>query len=165
MFKATINNNKVVEITGPLGNKFIDEQEFLWDVVKIDDNYFHIIKDNKSYRAEIVKADYENKNFIVKINGSKYEVSLKDKSDLLLEKLGYNSNVIVEVKDIKAPMPGLILDIKIEEGKTVKKGDALMILEAMKMENVLKSPGDVIVKSIKVKIGDSVEKNQVLIQF
>nr|MDQ3393185.1 biotin/lipoyl-binding protein [Bacteroidota bacterium] len=148
MFKATINNNKVVEITGPLGNKFIDEQEFLWDVVKIDDNYFHIIKDNKSYRAEIVKADYENKNFIVKINGSKYEVSLKDKSDLLLEKLGYNSNVIVEVKDIKAPMPGLILDIKIEEGKTVKKGDALMILEAMKMENVLKSPGDVIVKSI-----------------
>lgn len=165
MFKATINNNKVVEISGPSGKGFIDQQEFNWDVVKVYDNYFHIIKDNKSYRAEVVKADYEGKTFLVKINGKKYDVSLKDKSDLLLEKLGFNKTNLVEVKEVKAPMPGLILDIKVKEGMSVKKGDLLLILEAMKMENALKSPGEGIVKAIKIKKGDSVEKNQVLIQF
>jgi biotin carboxyl carrier protein len=68
-------------------------------------------------------------------------------------------------KEIKAPMPGLIFDIKVKEGDEVKKGDAVLILEAMKMENILKSPGDGTVKSIKIKKGQSVEKNQVLIQF
>jgi biotin carboxyl carrier protein len=95
----------------------------------------------------------------------KYEVKLKDKFDLLLEKMGFNNSAILEVKDIKAPMPGLIIDIKVEEGIVVKKGDPLIILEAMKMENIIKSPGEGVVKKIQVKKGDSVEKNQILIQF
>jgi biotin carboxyl carrier protein len=70
-----------------------------------------------------------------------------------------------KVSDIKAPMPGLIVAIKVEEGQTVAKGDPIMILEAMKMENILKSPGDGVVKAIKVKLRDNVEKGQVLIQF
>jgi len=62
-------------------------------------------------------------------------------------------------------MPGLIIDLKIKAGDTVKSGDQLLILEAMKMENIIKSPGDGIVKFIKVKKGDSVEKGQVLLEF
>ena len=57
------------------------------------------------------------------------------------------------------------INLKVAEGDTVKAGDQLLILEAMKMENILKSPGDGVVKKIKVKKGDSVEKNQVLIEF
>ena len=69
------------------------------------------------------------------------------------------------VNDLKAPMPGLIVDIKVQVGNAVKKGDIVLILEAMKMENVLKSAGDGTVKAIKVTPKQNVEKNQVLIEF
>jgi biotin carboxyl carrier protein len=62
-------------------------------------------------------------------------------------------------------MPGLIIDLRVKEGDQVKAGDPLLILEAMKMENIIKASGDSIVKSLKVKKGETVEKNQVLIEF
>ena len=70
-----------------------------------------------------------------------------------------------KVNNVRAPMPGLIIDLKVRNGDTVKAGDALLILEAMKMENIIKAPGDATVKSVKVSKGDGVEKNQVLIEF
>ena len=62
-------------------------------------------------------------------------------------------------------MPGLVLSIMVRVGDSVKKGQGLMVLEAMKMENIIKSPSDGIVKSIYIKKSDAVEKNQVLIKF
>ena len=62
-------------------------------------------------------------------------------------------------------MPGLIIDLKIKAGDAVKQGDPLLILEAMKMENILKSPGEGVIKNLKVKKGDHVEKGQVLMEF
>ncbi|MCL4126550.1 UNVERIFIED_CONTAM: hypothetical protein GTU68_064554 [Idotea baltica] len=62
-------------------------------------------------------------------------------------------------------MPGLILEINIAVGQEVKENDSLLILEAMKMENILTSPRDGIIKSISVSKGDAVEKNQLLIEF
>jgi len=76
-----------------------------------------------------------------------------------------NASVAGSLKEIKAPMPGLILDLKVAPGDQVQKGDVLLILEAMKMENSIKSPGDGVVKEVKVSLKQSVEKNQVLIQF
>jgi len=125
----------------------------------------HLLKNNKSYDVEIVEADFNLKKFVVKVNGSKYELEAKDRLDLLLKELGMENLSESKVKDIKAPMPGLVLELKISEGQEISKGDAILVLEAMKMENILKSPTDGIVKSISVKIGDAVEKNQVLIDF
>ena len=62
-------------------------------------------------------------------------------------------------------MPGLIIQLLVKDGDEVKSGDTLLILEAMKMENIIKAPGDATVKSVKVRKGDGVEKNQVLIEF
>ena len=62
-------------------------------------------------------------------------------------------------------MPGLVIDLKVKAGDVVKAGDPLLILEAMKMENILKAAGDATVKNVTVKKGDSVEKGQVLIGF
>ena len=70
-----------------------------------------------------------------------------------------------KVNDLKAPMPGLIVDIKVKVGDTVKKGDIILILEAMKMENVLKATGEGIIKAIKIAPKQNVEKNQVMIEF
>ena len=113
----------------------------------------------------MVKIDPETKTFTFKINGRNYTVTLKDKFDLLLEKMGMHNTAGSKVNTIKAPMPGLIIDLKIKSGDSVKQGDPLLILEAMKMENILKSPGDGVVKNVKVKKGDSVEKGQVLVEF
>jgi biotin carboxyl carrier protein len=99
------------------------------------------------------------------VNGRNYQVILKDQFDLLLEKMGLNNTSSGKVNNIKAPMPGLIIDMRVSAGDMVKSGDSLLILEAMKMENIIKSPGEGIVKSVKVKKGESVEKNQVLIEF
>jgi biotin carboxyl carrier protein len=70
-----------------------------------------------------------------------------------------------KVSEIKAPMPGLVLRILASEGEEVQKGGNLLVLEAMKMENIIKAPADVIIKSVKVNPGDKVEKNQVMMIF
>ena len=164
MYKATINN-KVFDIDQHDGSITVNGSAFEWDINKVSDGYFHILYQNKGYRAEIVKADIAAKTIIVKINGRNYSVELKDKFDLLLEKMGLNQTATHKVNSIKAPMPGLIIDLKIKAGDSVNTGDPLLILEAMKMENIIKSPGEGIIKNVKVKKGDSVEKGQVLIEF
>jgi biotin carboxyl carrier protein len=102
---------------------------------------------------------------VLKVNGKVYSVDLRDRFDLLLEKMGMNNGATGKANSIKAPMPGLIINLHVKEGDQVMPGDALLILEAMKMENLIKASAQSVVKSVKVKKGDSVEKNQVLIEF
>jgi biotin carboxyl carrier protein len=68
-------------------------------------------------------------------------------------------------RELKAPMPGLVRQILVTEGNSIKKGDALIILEAMKMENILTAPMDGVISGLFVKPGATVEKNQILISF
>lgn len=164
MFKATVNDKKF-EISPSEDGLLVNGSPLAWDVVKIADGYFHILYNNQSYRAEVIRTDAAAKTFTFKINNHTYTVALQDKFDLLLEKLGMNNAAGNKVNLVKAPMPGLIIDLKVKPGDTVAKNDPLLILEAMKMENILKSPGEGVVKTVKVKKGDSVEKNQVLIEF
>jgi acetyl/propionyl-CoA carboxylase alpha subunit len=135
------------------------------DIVEIKPGLFHILKNNTSYTAEILKKNQEEKSFIVRINGNKYTVQLKDKYDELLEKLGMSNGASAKIKELKAPMPGLVIDVRVKENDSVKKGDPLVILEAMKMENIIKSPADLIVKKVNIKKGNVIEKNQIMISF
>ena len=148
--------------------KFIEQENaitFEWDLQKIAENKYHIIYENQSFSAEIIKIDEIEKIFTIKINGKTVALKAKDRFDLLLEKMGLSNLSKPKINQIKAPMPGLIRQIKAEIGQNVLKGDQLFILEAMKMENVLKSPTDGIIKTIRVKIGDTVDKNQLLVEF
>ena len=164
MFQANVNE-KTFEIQPTLDGLVVDGQLLQWDVANLGNGNFHILHNNKSYRAEVVKIDTATKSFTFKINGNLHTVVLKSEFDLLLEKMGMNNSSAGKVNNVKAPMPGLIVDLKVKEGDTVKQHDPLIILEAMKMENIIKAAGDAVVKSVKVKKGDSVEKNQVLIEF
>jgi len=164
VYQAKVNGKKFDVV--PTDNQFtINGEAFQWDLSKISEGNFHIIHHNKSYRAEVVKTDVAAKTFTLKINNKLQTVEVKDKFDLLLEKMGMTSGASSKVNNIKAPMPGLVIDMKVKTGDTVKAGDALLILEAMKMENIIKSPGDATIKNVKAKKGDSVEKGQVLIEF
>lgn len=165
MFKITVNDQQTYEIIQDNGQLVVDGNLFAWDVQPVNAHTFHILKDNQSYTAEILQADYARKVVVIKINGHTYHIKAQDRLDLLLEKMGMANGGTRQVKEVKAPMPGLILQIQTTVGATVNKGDILLILEAMKMENAIKSPVDGVIKAIPVSIGKSVEKNQVLVQF
>jgi biotin carboxyl carrier protein len=90
---------------------------------------------------------------------------MRDRFDDLLKELGMDAAASLKVGDLKAPMPGLVVDIPVKEGDTVSKGDTLVILEAMKMENALKAVADATVKKIAVTKGQAVDKNTLLIQL
>jgi biotin carboxyl carrier protein len=79
--------------------------------------------------------------------------------------MGYGAAATRQVKEIKAPMPGLVLDVSVQPGQSVKQGDRLLILVAMKMENSILIPADAVIKSIAVKPGQAVEKGQLLIEL
>jgi biotin carboxyl carrier protein len=164
MYRASVGK-KSFEIVNHDHQLIIDGTPLDWDIVEVSHGYFHILINHKSYRAEVVRADPATKSFAMKINGKVYSVTLNDKFDLLLEKMGMNNGSSGKANHIKAPMPGLIIDLRVKEGDIVMPGDALLILEAMKMENMIKASAQSVVKSVNVKKGDSVEKNQVLIEF
>lgn len=122
------------------------------------------LHENKSYKAELISYNENDKIAVIKLNGNRFEVKLKDDTDLLLEQLGIGTKS-TKIQNIKAPMPGLVLNILINEGDSVKKGDGLLILEAMKMENLIKAQSDGVVKKIQVAKGAKVEKNQPMIEM
>lgn len=140
-----------------------ENQSIKPDIIKTGNNRFNLIWKNQSVELELVKQ--EGGKFLIKVNGKPVETTLKTRLDLLLESMGLNAAVSTRLTELKAPMPGLILDIKVQAGQTVQKGEPLLVLEAMKMENVIKATGDGTVKEIKVLIGEKVEKNQVLLKF
>jgi len=164
MFKADVQDSSFEVIPSPDG-WIVNGQLFDWDLIKVSGQSFHIIYQQQSFKAEIVKADFQTKTFHIKINGKTYPVTLKDKFELMLEKMGMNAAASSKVNSIKAPMPGLIIDLKVKPGDEVKAGDPLLILEAMKMENIIKSPGNGIIKNVLVEKGNSVEKGHILIEF
>ncbi|MFN8321414.1 MAG: biotin/lipoyl-containing protein [Chitinophagales bacterium] len=161
MIKATINGNKEFAVDANTLNGTAAN----WDLIEVRNQTFHIIKDSKGYNATLISFNIEEKTMILNVNGTEYEVAIKDKNDLLLQQLGINTKSSSAIQSIKAPMPGLIINISAQVGEEVKKGDTLLILEAMKMENVIKSPRDGKVKKIHVALKQPVEKNQVMLEF
>lgn len=156
-YKATVNKTDTFDLNETsVGNL---------DAVSVGDSQFHVLKDNRSYRAEITQSDFLSKNYTVKVNGNTYEVNLADSLDLLIKEMGFEVGAAKQVNAIKAPMPGLVLEISVEIGQEVQEGDNLLILEAMKMENSFSSPRAGIIKSIAVNKGQAVDKGQLLIEF
>lgn len=136
-----------------------------FDSVLTESDKFHILHQNKSYQAEIIRSQFNRKSYSVKVNNNTYEVVISNALDQLIESMGFEKGRSKHVNSIKAPMPGLILEISVAVGQTVKLNDNLIILSAMKMENSFLSPRDGVIKSIAVKVGDAVDKGQLMIEF
>jgi len=167
MIKASINNQTYDLIFDDKQFKqgSVNNQNFIIDRVKSTLNNWHLIKDGKSYNIEILKIDKAAKQVDLKMNGKLSSVKLTDQFDALLKSLGMDNLAAKKVLELKAPMPGLVLNIAVQEGEQIAKGDALIVLEAMKMENIIKSPTDGVIKKIHAIKGQAVEKNQLLISF
>jgi biotin carboxyl carrier protein len=114
---------------------------------------------------EVIVIEKRKGGFLLEVNGKQVETAVQDHISILLEKLGMSVGEESVANEVLAPMPGVILRIMVEVGQEVKKGEPLLILEAMKMENLIKCPADVTVASLSVSVGQNVEKNASLIQF
>lgn len=156
-YKLYVNNNSTFEVT--------ESDMKNLDAVKMGQSKFHVLKNNKPFTAEIISADFISKKYTVKVNNNLYEVAIDGALELLIKGLGIERGRTKVVNTIKAPMPGLILEINVEVGQTVKENDPLLILEAMKMENSFLSPREGVIKSIAVTKGLAVDKGQLLIEF
>lgn len=164
MYKVSINETShKIDLRGD--DVYIDNELLAWDLVSVGDYLFHLILDTKSYVIEIIATDTFKKHIQLKVNGVLFEIDVQDKYDMLLEKLGMQQSGVSNHREVRAPMPGMILDILVTEGQLVSKGEKLFILEAMKMENVIKSTGAGTIETIHIQKGMNVEKNQVIIQF
>jgi len=121
--------------------------------------------DDKAYQIHIVNADFLNKKLTLSVNGNTYKVKIDDAFDQQVKKMGLLAVTVQKLNAIKAPMPGLIVSIMVEEGQEISEGTPLLVLSAMKMENIILSQGEGVVKSIKVKKDDAVEKGQLIIEM
>lgn len=135
------------------------------DAIRIDGQYDHIIKDHQPYRVHILKADPLRKQYRIVVNNTSYSVRIADGLDQQIEEMGFQLQSTRSISKIEAPMPGLILSVDVSEGKEVREGDTLLVLEAMKMENAILSPQDGTIKKVWVSKGEAVEKKSLLIEF
>jgi biotin carboxyl carrier protein len=165
MYKINVNNKFDYAIDGKADDLLVNDTKIQADIKQLSPDTWHIIEQLKSYNVTLINFDKEAKTAQIRVNNNIYNISAKDRFDLLLDQMGLTDLTSAKVSELKAPMPGLVLKLFIEEGAAVQKGDSLFILEAMKMENIIKSPVDGVVKTIKVKPGNKLEKGQVLLQF
>jgi biotin carboxyl carrier protein len=158
-------NSYQVKVNNTFDFKIDTEAVLNLDSLKVSDLKFHILQNNTSYKTEIIKADFNQKSYSVKVNNNTYNVTIFNELDALIKEMGFEIGATKKINEIKAPMPGLILSVDVKIGQEVKEDDSLLVLEAMKMENVLTSPRDGIIKYISITKGETVNKNQLLIEF
>ncbi|MBK7268205.1 MAG: acetyl-CoA carboxylase biotin carboxyl carrier protein subunit [Flavobacteriales bacterium] len=135
------------------------------DLKASDKGVFSVLIDGRSVRAFVLKEDREQGLVKVRIGGKLYTVALEDERAHLMQTLGLDKRAGMVSPELKAPMPGLVLNVLVKVGDAVRKNDPVLVLEAMKMENVIKAPGDAVVAQVHAVQGKAVEKGQLLLLF
>ncbi|MEA2007674.1 MAG: acetyl-CoA carboxylase biotin carboxyl carrier protein subunit [Chloroflexota bacterium] len=121
---------------------------------------FSLLVDGKSYEANIYQ---ENGGWEVLMRGRHYSVQVDDERERQLKAAAGASRLPKGAFHLKSPMPGLVVQIPVKEGQEVEKGDVLLILESMKMQNELKSPRAGVISRILVTLSENVERKQTLL--
>ena len=164
MYRVTIEG-KVYEVSvnGDLSSITVNGREIKIDYRRIRGGKLQsILANNINYEFLLERS---NGGFDVWHGSGQIRVDISDEKTDRLKSLTSGASTASRPGTLKAPMPGLMLQIEVEVGQHFKKGDRLAIIEAMKMENELKAHSPGVVREIKVKPGEPVEKNQILIVF
>lgn len=161
--KVELSELKSFEVSKDTKFYALDGIERPYQIEKIGEYRFLMLMEHQSHLIEVVEA-FENQ-VTLKVNGKETTATYKSQISQMLESLGMSTQSAEKINELKAPMPGSILDVLCKPGDEVKKGDPLLILEAMKMENVIKSSGEGVVDVVHIIKGQNVDKNHVLISF
>lgn len=160
-YQATVNGRTFEVEINEDGRVLIDNEPRSIDFCELrEGELYSLLVDHLSYEAVVEERD---DLYHVLMAGDLYEVKVTDeRSRRLASAFMAFGDVSGEVA-IRAPMPGLIVRVPVVEGQAIAKGDTVILLESMKMENELKAPRDGTIHRVSVKAGDSVEQNKVLI--
>jgi len=161
---AFINNESIVGIKTSLA-EFTPTDLKACEVRMIDDTRVQVILNHKVYIITLEQVSPDLRQYKLQLGPDRFEVGLIRYIDRLVQKMGLNKTLQTRVEDLKAPMPGLVKKILVNEGDEVIMGQNLLLLEAMKMENVIKSPQTGKIKHISIAQHQTVDKGQLLIKF
>jgi|LGOV01.1.fsa_nt_gb acetyl/propionyl-CoA carboxylase alpha subunit len=166
MIEANVNKNSYsIELDKDSESKGeINSELFDFEIESENEDNFKIRMQDKNYDLDIISVNEENKNIEVLVNGKLFNITLKDQYDKLISSLGLGKKNNNNEKNIKAPMPGLVIKLLVKQNEEIIEGQHLLVLEAMKMENIIKANSSGKLKSININIGDAVEKNEVLLE-
>ena len=154
VFTIEINDDKRV---------IVDGVEYAVDFESVNGQpVYSLLINGRSYEAYVSENEDEN-DWQVLIRGDLFTASVEDEREKRLRATAGAVSSSTDEFNLRAPMPGLIVAVPVTEGQAVHKGEILIVLESMKMQNELKCLRDGTVGRIKVKAGDNVEHNQVLL--
>ncbi|MBS1272026.1 MAG: 2-oxoglutarate carboxylase large subunit [Candidatus Marinimicrobia bacterium] len=132
------------------------------DFQRISQSRYSILLDGKSYSMQVTE---NGANFEVTHRNQSVDVVIKDEIDLIRERFGMGRGAADAHGVVKAPIPGMVVEIEVGEGQTIEPDAGLMILEAMKMENEIKAPIGGVISKIHVEQGQSIDKNAILLEI
>lgn len=161
--KVKINEKVEFELDDSTSGILLNGASAQFELKKIRNNLYFFMRDSKKYEIELVDSSLNN--FTLIIDGVYHKIEIIDHQKQILKMLGMESTNEIIIDQLFSPMPGTILEVMCKKGDEVSKGDTLIILEAMKMENTIKAPANVVINEICISVGDNVEKNQTLILF
>ena len=157
-YVTTINGERFEIDIDKDGNLLVNGEPRDVDFRPLGSSLYSIIMDNRSFQAVI---DEERGTYSVMILGRLYEGQVLDERAMLMAQR--RVPVAGGSGELQAPMPGLIIKVRVEVGQEVRQGKTCVILESMKMQNELKAPVGGIVKTVFVESGQTVDKNDVLL--
>ncbi|MGD9899036.1 MAG: biotin/lipoyl-containing protein [Calditrichaceae bacterium] len=136
--------------------------EITYDMVALGDGRYSLIKENKSYLVHLIKKD---DSYYVHVLGDLFDVRVEDERVRKVKELVEKSSGAPAGHILKAPIPGLVVKVNVKAGQEVMSGDGLLVLEAMKMENIIKAPYNCLVTEVAVNENTTVQQGQVLIKL
>lgn len=162
---ATIDDQEFaidVHANGQVFDISVEDYERSIDCKRISPSRYSLLIDGKSYLMQVQK---NQTGFEVFFHNQPVKVMIKDEVDLLREKFGMGDIAAEMHGVVQAPIPGMVVQIVVEEGQTVAQDAGLMVIEAMKMENEIKAPIAGNIKKIHVEQGQNIDKDAILIEI
>ena len=154
-------DDKVVEVGAAEGSE--STQQWVW--TKLSSGRFRVSVDGKNHIVTAIEGSDASGNMVVRVDGVERKLQVLDERSMLLDRMGMSGSDTKADLELCAPMPGKVLSVLVKPGQKVEVGDSLLILEAMKMENAIKSSVSAVVEEVLANAGSAVEKGELLVKF